>query len=260
MIMTQNRVLKAAIRRRVAETGESYVVARRAVLAESAAHPESAGVAGAAGMLADELTPEQQYVREATAAGVSAAEIDAALAAFRQADLGEPGGGFGRAGSEQASMKQASMKQASTERASMVADQLVAAAERAREQADQAEEAANEAEEQAVAAEERADLATDAAEEAADDETGWAEAEDDGSRTWDDRAGEPRVGAGRAGFRPGGRDSGSVWAEATRAGSGADAVGRGWGEAPPPPVPPIPPVPPAPPAPPVPPAPPGPWR
>src|SRR6202000_3383559 len=31
-IMTQNKVQKAAIRRRMAETGESYVVARRAVL------------------------------------------------------------------------------------------------------------------------------------------------------------------------------------------------------------------------------------
>ncbi len=33
--MTQNKVQKAAIRRRMAETGESYVVARRIVLGEA---------------------------------------------------------------------------------------------------------------------------------------------------------------------------------------------------------------------------------
>jgi DNA-binding transcriptional MerR regulator len=236
MIMTNNRGLKAAIRRRMAETGESYVVARRAVLADA----EGPGVPGAR---ADELTPEQRYVREATAAGVSADEIDAALEAFRQADLrqadlrqsdrGEPGDAFGRAGREQASTI-AEQLAAAAERLAEAAEQAQQAAERAREQADQAEEAANEAEEQAVAAEERADLAADAAEEAANDETGWAEAE------------------GRAGFWPGGRDAGAVWAEATRSESGADAPEREWGGAPPPPVPPAPPVPPVPPVPPAP--------
>jgi hypothetical protein len=64
--MTQNKGQKAAIRRRMAETGEPYVVARRMVLGE----------ASGASSDVDGLTPEEQYVLEARAAGVSAEEID----------------------------------------------------------------------------------------------------------------------------------------------------------------------------------------
>jgi len=47
--MTQNKVQKAAIRRRMAETGESYVVARRIVLGEANGADSELGAQGARG-------------------------------------------------------------------------------------------------------------------------------------------------------------------------------------------------------------------
>jgi hypothetical protein len=210
--MTQNKVQKAAIRRRMAETGESYVVARRAVL-------EGTGRAGP-------VTPEEQYAREAAAEGVSAEEIDARTLIYRL-----------EAAAEQA--QQAADR--ARELADRAEDVAVAAEDRAREAEDAAEEAAewaapeelrllreragqlhvaaeqarvraDRAEEQASAAGERADLAADAAGEAADGEVWEAE-------------------------------PGWAWAQATGGGFQPAAV-------PVPPVPPMPPAPPVPPAPP----------
>ncbi|HEX3751262.1 MAG TPA: hypothetical protein VHW06_11935 [Streptosporangiaceae bacterium] len=209
--MTQNKVQKAAIRRRMAETGESYVVARRAVL-------EGAGRAGP-------VTPEEQYAREAAAEGVSPEEIDARTLAYRL-----------EAATEQA--------QQAADRARELADQAEEVAEGAEDRAGEAEDAAEEAaewaapeelrllrdragqlhqaveqarvradraEEEASAAEERADLAADAAGEAADGEVWEAE-------------------------------PGWAWAQVT--GGGFRAMAR-----PVPPVPPMPPAPPVPPGP-----------
>src|SRR6201996_3200222 len=75
MIMTQNKAQKTAIRRRMAETGESYVVARRAVLGDGAT-PEAPGTPEGLAP-PDQLTPEEQYALEAAAEGASTAEIDA---------------------------------------------------------------------------------------------------------------------------------------------------------------------------------------
>jgi hypothetical protein len=116
MIMTRNKAQKTATRQRMAETGEPYSVARRAA---------GAGEAGAEDPDFTKITPEERYAREAKAAGVAAAEIEAQTAAFQARER---------------------------------ADQVQEAADQAREQADQAEEAANQAEERAELAQEAADV------------------------------------------------------------------------------------------------------
>jgi hypothetical protein len=113
MIMTQDKARKAAIRQRMAETGEPYSVARGAI------EP------GARGPAFTGITPEERYAREAQAAGVTSAELQAHLAAT-----------------------------SAQERADLVQD----AADRAQERADQAEEKAEQAAEQAEAAQEAAEL------------------------------------------------------------------------------------------------------
>jgi hypothetical protein len=148
MIMTQNRGLKAAIRRRMAETGEPYTEARRAIL-------EAAGDLN--------LTPEEQYGREAAAAGASAEEIEAALAAYRQDELtgrtgtGGPGPGsgdrpmpgwdaFGRAGGQRAGSAVEEpgdgLGRTGGERAGSAAEQLAEVAERLAAVAERAQGAA----------------------------------------------------------------------------------------------------------------------
>jgi hypothetical protein len=81
MTMTSNKAQKTAARQRMAQTGEPYSVARRAV---SAGNPEPDATQGlpAAGTEPSGLSPEEQYAQEARAAGVPAAEIDAHLAVF----------------------------------------------------------------------------------------------------------------------------------------------------------------------------------
>jgi dTMP kinase len=212
MIMTQNKVQKAAIRRRMAETGESYVVARRAVL-------EGAGTAGP-------VTPEEQYAREAAAEGVSPEEIDARTLAYRLEAAAEQAQRVAERARELAERAE-EVAAAAEDRAGEAADAAEEAAEWAapeelrllRERASQLREAAGQArgqadrtEEEASAAEERADLAADAAGEAADDEVWEAE-------------------------------PGWAWTQAT--GGGFQAMAR-----PVPPVPPVPPAPPIPPGPP----------
>ena len=142
--MTQNKVQKAAIRRRMAETGESYVVARRIVLGEANRAGSELGAQGAQGTAGGQgvwgaaeaaeaagLTPEEQYALEARAAGASAEAIDTQTLVYR----------------------------------------LEAAADRAQEAAELARIRADEAEQDAEEAEERAGLAEEAAEEAEE----WAE-------------------------------------------------------------------------------------
>src|SRR5262249_29165879 len=117
MIMTRNKAQKTAIRQRMAVTGEPYSVARRAAPARDA-HQE--GRDGA------ELPGEERYAQEAEAAGSTAAEVEAQLAAFRVQEA---------------------------------ADLAREAADRARDRADRAEEAAERAEERAGLAQEAAELA-----------------------------------------------------------------------------------------------------
>jgi hypothetical protein len=218
--MTQNKMQKAAIRRRMAETGESYVVARRAVL-------DGTGRAGP-------VTPEEQYAREAAAEGVSPEEIDARTLVYRleaAAEQAEQAADRARELADQAE----EAAEAAEDRAGEAADAAEEAAEWAapeeqrrlrgragelQEAAGQARVRADRAEEAAGAAEERAGLAADAAGEAADGEVWEAE-------------------------------PGWAWAQATGGGFRATMSRPG------PLVPPVPPVPPGPPAPPVPPAPPG---
>ena len=96
MAMTSNKAQKTAARQRMAQTGEPYSVARRAVSAgdaetpgpdpdgiPGAVTPGPAGIPEAAGPDPGEASPEERYAQEAEAAGVPAAEIYAHLAAFR---------------------------------------------------------------------------------------------------------------------------------------------------------------------------------
>jgi hypothetical protein len=260
MIMTQNKTQKAAIRRRMAETGEPYVIARRIILDETG--PTVPGPAAGAIAPAGALTPEELYAREAAAAGASATAIDAQTLVYRL-----------EAAAERA--------QEAAERARDLADRAEEEAERTEDLAGQAEEAAEEAEEWAepaekrllreraarlqeaweqaqlraeqaeevaVAAEERAELAADAAEEAANGEF-TRPADDDPRSVWAAATGDGFGQADRAGMwagngfaRPGGV---RTWARANEADTGPEDEGL---------VPPVPPVPPSPPRPPAPPA------
>jgi hypothetical protein len=122
--MTRNKAQKTAIRQRMAATGEPYSVASRAV-GTGDATPEDPDGTG--------FTPDQQYAREAEAAGSTPAEIEAQLGAFQ---------------------------------AQEAADRAQEAAGRARERADRAEEAAVRAEERAELAQEAAEMAEEWADEA----------------------------------------------------------------------------------------------
>jgi hypothetical protein len=268
--MTQNKVQKAAIRRRMAETGEPYVVARRIVLGEASGAgsdvdrlmpleaqdapgtQEVSGASatggvqearGAAGTAA--VTPEEQYVLEARAAGVGAEEIESQTVVYRLEAAAQRAQEAAERARELADRAEEEAEQTEdragrAEEAAEEAEEWAEPAEkrllreraaRLQEAWEQAQLRAEQAEEVAVAAEERAELAADAAEEAANDEFS-GPADDD-----------PR----------------SVWAAATGDGfAQADRAGPWAGDEefvpPVPPAPPVPPMPPVPPRPPVPPA------
>ena len=67
--MTSNKAQKTATRQRMAETGEPYSVARKAT--EGRARPDVSE------------TPEEQYLRDAEASGVSGADLDVLRVVFR---------------------------------------------------------------------------------------------------------------------------------------------------------------------------------
>src|SRR5262249_7496489 len=138
LTMTSNKAQKTAARQRMAQTGEPYSVARRAV---SAGDPESEAAPGpqAAGTELSELSPEEQYAQEARAAGVPVAEIDAQLDRCRDGEA--------------------------TEDRELEAAGLVRRAEQARALADRLEESAERAEERADLAQEAAELAQEWADE-----------------------------------------------------------------------------------------------
>jgi hypothetical protein len=87
MIMTEDKARKAAIRRRMAQTGEPYSVARHAV--DGGADPADAGARPDEPVTDQPVaaeTPEEQFEREAEAAGVSAVQRAVARAAFAAQD------------------------------------------------------------------------------------------------------------------------------------------------------------------------------
>jgi len=185
--VTSDKARKAAIRNRMAETGEPYSVASRAVCDEQA-EPD------------DPETYEERYLREAAEAGAPPHEREAIRAGFesrnlsgqfrRQADLARQQADKAEEDAEQAE-ERAELAQASADlagewadedeqhRAQLRADAMRRAADEARERADQAEEEAEAAEERAGQAE---DLASQASELLGDDEHD--EDEHDGPWSW----------------------------------------------------------------------------
>ena len=144
MIMTHDKALKNAIRARMAAAGEPYSVARRAILADDAAHGDSTSQDHAPGPDAAGDDYYAQYSREAREAGVPEAEIAATLQAMMADEHAE---------------EAADDVQAFAARVQQAADRAQQAADRAEELADQAEEAADQAEERAGRAEEAAEMA-----------------------------------------------------------------------------------------------------
>lgn len=162
--MTQDKARKAAIRQHMAETGEPYSVARHAVedAGPETAEPETPESA-------PQMTPDQQYVEEARAAGVPPEQIATHLAVYKaqeaadrareRADRAEEAA---MAAEELAERAQEAADQAAGWADELEQDRAQIRADRAQEAVDRARERADLAEEAAVAAEERAELAWDA--------------------------------------------------------------------------------------------------
>jgi hypothetical protein len=166
VIVTNDKARKAAIRQRMAQTGETYSAARRGMPDRSTATAMPSPAEYAAGTGA-----EQQYAREALAAGVPADQVEAQIAAFRAQDAALAA----RESAEQAERealgaeehadfthddadraREQSGDQSGWQRARERSEQAREAAEQARQRADDLEDAALEAEE-------LAELAHDAA-------------------------------------------------------------------------------------------------
>ena len=182
MTMTRNKAQKTAARQRMAQTGEPYSVARRAVGTTDALAPWVPRRSGTAQQDSAEITPEERYAREAEAAGVPAAEIEARLAGFRAqeaADWAQRAAEQARELAERAEQdadraeERADLAQEAAELAQGWADepeqdQALERASRMQQAAEQARERAERAAEAADRAEEQADLAQEAADEAAE--------------------------------------------------------------------------------------------
>lgn len=160
-IVTHDKARKSAVRRRMAQTGETYSAARRGVPNPGTTSPQ-----------ADypDTDAERQYAGEALAAGVPADEVEAQLAAFRAQDAALAA----RESADQAEREAL----AAEERADLAHDAADLAREsgdrlkwqRARERSEQAQDEAEQArqradalEEAALEAEELAELTDDAA-------------------------------------------------------------------------------------------------
>jgi hypothetical protein len=168
MIMTQDKARKAAVRRRMAETGEPYSVARHAV------EHEHEGAAAGDPFGAERGAPpadDRWYAGAAEEAGITVAEFrvqhlaDLADNARERAEVAEEAVSVAREAAElaqqAADMTQGWADKQEQERAQRRANQARAAAEEAQRRADQAQR-------QADAAEEAADDAADLADETAD--------------------------------------------------------------------------------------------
>ena len=261
--MTTDKARKIAIRRRMAETGEPYSVARHATAGLEAEAPDpgfagpSAGSASSAGLSWADLSPDERYARDAAAAGRTPDQVEADTAAFRaqeHADRAQERADQARERADQA-REQVSDAESAIDAADERADLAWEAADRAqdgagaaelsraREHADAAEQDAERARQRAEAAEAAADAAdeeADRAQEAADRAAEIAEELRDGPGPWNGpyfRGGPGRVSRPAPGWlepdvRP------------------VPEGGRIWGPPPRLPRPPAPPRPPRPPAPP----------
>jgi hypothetical protein len=159
MTMTSNKAQKSAARQRMAQTGEPYSVARRAVGAGNL-EPDPAQAPGAAGTEPGKLSPEEQYAQEARAAGVPAAQIGAQLAWFREQEAANEAWRSANEAGRPAEQEAADQTwQAANEAGQEAADRIWRAAEQARDLAERLEEAAERAEERADLAQEAAELA-----------------------------------------------------------------------------------------------------
>ena len=173
MTMTEDKARKIAARQRMAETGEPYSVARRAVEDEHAtsAGPPT-GAAGDAG--ADVVSPPEQAGQARRLA--EQARIQAERAA-QAADRAEEAADLTQ---EAAELAQEWGSDAEVDRALRRAHEARTAAEQARSRAEQAERLADEAEE-----------AADLAEETADEAENLAGDPEDGPPRWHYRASRP---------------------------------------------------------------------
>jgi hypothetical protein len=190
MIMTQDKARKTAIRRRMAETGEPYSVARNVIGTAIGAGPVAAEEAAEDPNFL-EITAEEdyasRYAREAEEAGMPPAELQARVAAVQaqeRADRAQDAAdrGLDRAdraveaavqaedradqAGEEAEPAVEWASEAEQERAEERAGRMQDAAERARELADVAEADADEAQDRADEARELADEARELVDEA----------------------------------------------------------------------------------------------
>ena len=171
MIMTQDKARKAAIRQRMAETGEPYSVARHVV------EREHEGAAAEDPLSAGRGAPPRDdawYAREAEETGIPVAELrvmdlaDLADRARERAEEAEETLGVAREAAElaqqAADMTRGWAGKQDQERAQRRADQAQAAAGEAQRRADQAQQQADEAEQAVEEAEQAAAEAADQAE------------------------------------------------------------------------------------------------
>jgi hypothetical protein len=190
MIMTQDKALKAAIRARMAETGEPYSVARRALRSEGNDEQERGGIGRQPGSPAPQAPAEDyyaRYAREAELAGVPADEVRAMLAddlAQHRADAAQQAADLAqqRADHAEEAAERAEEHADLAEEAAVVAhewagtDKHAQAEQRAeimRDRARRARQAADLAQEAADLAQQRADLAWAAVDDAGDEDDGW---------------------------------------------------------------------------------------
>jgi hypothetical protein len=245
--MTKDKARKTAVRQRMAETGEPYSVARQATGAVDGEVPEPAfagpdpGALGSAESRPHGLSPEEQYAREAAAAGRAPEQVEAEMAVFRLQERADQAQESARRARDQASEAEAAID-AADERADLAretadeaddwadAAELSRAWERIEQDAEQARQRAEAALAAADAAAEQADLAQEAADRAAEIAEEWQD--------WQDGT-VLRDGPYFAGG-PG---------RVSRPAPGGAPFAERWSRPPMPPMPPMPPRPPAPPRP-----------
>jgi chemotaxis protein histidine kinase CheA len=214
--MTQDKALKSAIRARMAESGEPYNVARRAVMADGKAESPEAESPEAESPEPASTGDEDyyaRYLREAEESGVPSDQIAAMAIADRlqeAADRAQDAADLAEEVAEQAeetadeAEEKANLAEESASLAMEWADpeeqeQAQRRSDAMRERADRAREAAERARERAEQAQERAELAQEAADQAQSDD------EDDGpSGDWHGPRGEwhGRPPGGWPGHRP----------------------------------------------------------
>lgn len=198
--MTRNKAEKAAIRQRMAETGEPYSVARRVVASGSTDSAASAAGDSDRKTGPHAIRDDNWYASMAADAGISVefrAQVfavdaqeradaaqeradqaqhraeqaqEAADIAQEAADMAQEAADLSWAGERETGQRQANAAQAAADEAQRRADRMQADADRAQEVADQVQDAADQVQDAADAATEAAEaLAEDAADRVAAD-------------------------------------------------------------------------------------------